>query len=65
MVTELPTINLKTRIITFDDRLQQVRVVEKTKSGRPGAIRFLNYHDDDGFRYLKKYRKNWIEVIRF
>lgn len=63
MCETMKTIKLKTRMITFDDRLQQVRIIEKTSKGYHGKIKFLNYRDDDGFRYLKKYRKNWIDVI--
>lgn len=72
---ELPTIHLKTRKITFDDRLQQVRIVSMSRPSKRsassfnghwehGPIRFLNYKDDDGFRYVKKYRKNWADIIR-
>jgi hypothetical protein len=63
-MNQLPTIKLKTRAITFDDRLQQVRVIERVASGYHGKIRFLNYKDDDGFRYVKKYRKDWHKIIR-
>jgi len=62
---ELPSVCLKTKKIVFDDRLQQVRIVERTASGYDGRIRFLNYNDDDGFRYMKKYRPDeWIHVIK-
>jgi hypothetical protein len=65
---ELPSIRLKTRMITFDDRLQQVRVIHKAgpnDKGYNGRIEFLNYkYDDKAFYYLKKYRKNWMDVIR-
>ena len=63
---ELLTIKLKTKSITFDDRLQQVRIIAKTSTGYDGPMRFLNYKDDDGFFYLKKYREqdDWIKVIR-
>jgi hypothetical protein len=61
---ELPSVCLKTKKITFDDRLQQVRIIEKTSSGYDGRMHFLNYQDDNGFRLLKKYRPNdWIHVI--
>ena len=64
-MNELPKVELKTKLITFDDRLQQVRVIAKDTHGRArGAIRFLNYDDDDGFRYVKKYRMDWASVIR-
>jgi hypothetical protein len=42
---KLPTIRLKTRTITFDDRLQQIRIIDTTV--RHGKIKFLNYKDDD------------------
>jgi hypothetical protein len=59
----LPMIDLKTKQIFFDDRLQQCRIITKTKNGH-GPIRFLNYNDDDGFYYMKKYRPNeWMSVI--
>ena len=61
---ELPTIRLKTRTITFDDRLQQVRIMYGHRMPPTGGIRMLNYKDDAGFRYLKKYRKNWQQIIR-
>lgn len=62
---ELPKVVLKTKLITFDDRLQQVRIIEKTSTGYDGPMRFLNYRDDDGFFYVKKYRPNdWIHVIK-
>jgi len=61
---ELPTISLKTKSITFDDRLQQVRIIEKVKDGYLGRIDFLDYEDDRGFFYLKKYREDWQDVIR-
>ena len=64
----LPHVELKTKSITFDDRLQQVRVIEKDAHGRLkhgfGSIKFLNYRDDDGFYYVKKYRPNWDSVVR-
>jgi len=74
-MNELPTIRLKTRKITFDDRLQQVRIQRMSSPNRRsasafngywpvGKIRMLNYKDDDGFRYLKRYRKNWEKIIR-
>jgi len=65
-MSELPSIQLKTRMITFDDRLQQVRILDKDARGRikHGPIRFLNYRDDDGFYYVKKYRKNWQHIIK-
>lgn len=63
----LPSKTLKTRMITFDDRLQQVRVLKKTRSGSLShslmGIKFMNYKDDDGFYYVKKYRKDWANVI--
>lgn len=62
----LPTFRLKTRAITFDDRLQQVRIVKYNRPGaKPSQIRFLSYRDDAGFRYLQKYRKDWAKAIRF
>lgn len=71
----LPSVRLKTRIITFDDRLQEVRIQRLSRPSKRsassfngywpvGPIRFLKYKDDDGFRYLKKYRKDWMNVIR-
>jgi hypothetical protein len=74
-MNQLPTIRLKTRVITFDDRLQQVRIVRMSspskRSARSfagywpvGKIRFLDYKSDDGFRYLKKYRKDWSKAIQ-
>lgn len=74
-MTQLPTIHLKTRSITFDDRLQQVRVIHRTRPSKrsasmfsggwpTGKIEFLNYNDDKGFYYMKKYRpKEWMKVI--
>lgn len=61
---DLPTLDLKTRRITFDDRLQQVRVIHKTKNGYVGMIEFLNYRDDPGFNLMKRYRTDWFKVIR-
>ena len=64
---ELPSVQLKTKMITFDDRLQQVRVLAKKRNGQLShgmmSIRFLNYNDDDGFYYVKKYRKDWASII--
>ena len=63
---ELPSVQLKTKMITFDDRLQQVRVLGKNKDGSIShtiPIQFLNYNDDDGFYYVKKYRKDWASII--
>lgn len=63
---ELPNIQLKTKMITFDDRLQQARILEKDIKGhiRHTPIKFLNYKDDDGFYYVKKYRKDWMDIIK-
>ena len=71
----LPTIDLKTKSITFDDRLQQVRIIKRTRQSRKsascfngnwptGEILFLNYKDDDGFYYVKKYREDWANIIK-
>ena len=61
----LPMVELKTKQITFDDRMQQVRIIEKDNHGKPlGKITFLDYKDDDGFYYLKKYRPNWLEIAK-
>ena len=55
----LPHVHLSKVIIWFDDRLQQVRIIKNQR----GEIRFLNYRDDDGFYYVKKYRKNWADIV--
>jgi len=60
---ELPKVELKTKLITFDDRLQQVRIIQRVSSGFHGEISFLNYNDDDGFYYMKKYRADWANII--
>jgi len=67
-MSELPTIHLKTRDITFDDRLQQVRVLKKNKKGQFShgmkSIEFLNYRDDEGYRLVRKYRQDWADIIK-
>ena len=50
---ELFTVRLKTRWITFDDRLNQVRVVHLPI---PGPIEFHDYGSEKGLYYLKKYK---------
>jgi len=65
----LPCVEMKTRTITFDDRLQQVRILHKdTRTGKYfkgfNSIEFLKYKDDVGFRYVKRYRENWADIVR-
>ena len=61
----LPMVDLKTKLITFDDRMKQVRIIQKDSKGRPlGHIDFLDYKEDEGFYYLKKYRPNWLEILK-
>lgn len=60
---ELPKVVLKTKIIYFDDRLQQVRIQHIKPNGDYGRIEFLNYADDDGFYYMKKYTTDWVHRI--
>ena len=73
---ELLNVKLKTRMITFDDRMQQVRVVHKASpkdKGYFGFIEFLDYRDDKAYHYILKYRReelkrredNISQIIRF
>jgi hypothetical protein len=55
----LQTIHLKTRSITFDDRLQQVRVVQKGRK----KIEFHSYTDARGWFYIKKYKRGSVLMI--
>ncbi len=65
---QLPQVRLKTRLITFDDRLRQVRVIHKSgrrlpavpsQGGYDGKIEFHNYKSDKGLKYINKYRPSW------
>lgn len=64
---ELLNVKLKSRMITFDDRMQQVRVVHKASpkdKGYMGHIEFLSYKNDDkAYKYIMKYRREEIKQI--
>lgn len=55
----LPTFDLKTRRITFDDRLRQIRIIENNGSpannGYMGGMDFIPYDSEKGDTYLMKY----------
>lgn len=67
---DLPTFDLKTRRITFDDRLQQVRVIQRVSlsqgnNGYMGRMEFIPYDSDTGFNLLKRYfGDNWVNRVR-
>ena len=65
---QLPQVRLKTRLITFDDRLRQVRVIHKSgrkspvvpsQNGYDGMIEFYPYTSKKGLMYIQRYRPSW------
>lgn len=56
MVKTLKSIRLKTRIITFDDKLKQVRLIH-LQNNQPKGIKFYDYDSLKGQMYLKKYHR--------
>ena len=59
MMYALPVKYLKTRIIVFDDRLQQVRVQHINRRGHIllGRIEFHDYDSDKGFNIRKRHHQ--------
>jgi hypothetical protein len=55
---------LKTKFISFNDDLQQVRIINKEKSSKLSSMtEFYDYKSSKGISYVKKYRHNWRDII--